>query len=75
MDKNLIFDERNIIPDNLVIKQPKLIAKMKMFGGALELSFYDNSNFKMPTPKQCENLKETFGIEVISYDNPELLEG
>lgn len=49
---------------NLTIQVPKLIARIKICGGALVFNITDNMQFEMPTEEQCENLKKTFGIEV-----------
>ena len=46
------------------IEVPKIIARIKLCGGALTFNFYDTDTFEMPTKEQCENLKKTFGIEV-----------
>lgn len=45
---------------------PKVIARIKLCGGALTFNFYDTDPvpFEMPTEEQRENLKKTFGIEV-----------
>lgn len=56
---NALFDW-----DKLKIKEPKVIAKVKMCGGGLTFTFTDDMQFEMPTEEQCENLKKTFGIEV-----------
>lgn len=49
-----------------VIREPKVIARVKLCGGALTFNFYDTDpiKFEMPTEEQRENLKKTFGIEV-----------
>lgn len=49
-----------------VIREPKVIARVKLCGGALTFNFYDTDSikFEMPTEEQRENLKKTFGIEV-----------
>lgn len=48
------------------IRVPKVIARVKLCGGALTFNFYDTDTapFEMPTEEQRENLKKTFGIEV-----------
>lgn len=48
------------------IRVPKVIARVKLCGGALTFNFYDTDTvpFEMPTKEQRENLKKTFGIEV-----------
>lgn len=47
------------------LRIPKVIARIKLCGGALTFNFYDTDTaFEMPTKEQCENLKKTFGIEV-----------
>ena len=50
--------------DTIQIRTPKVIARVKMCGGALTFEFDDTMQFEMPTKEQCENLKKTFGIEV-----------
>lgn len=60
------YSEKNYkinFEDN-VIKYPRIIARMKLFGGALTFNFDDTMDFEMPTEEQRENLKKTFGIEV-----------
>ena len=48
----------------LTIKEPKLIARIKFCGGALNFMIDDTMPFEMPTEEQRENLKKTFCIEV-----------
>lgn len=50
--------------NDLVIRAPKTIARVKLCGGALTFNFDDTMQFEMPTEEQRENLKKTFGIEV-----------
>ena len=50
--------------DTIQIRVPKVIARVKMCGGALTFDFTDTMQFEMPTEEQRENLKKTFGIEV-----------
>ena len=50
--------------NDLVIRVPKTIARVKLCGGALTFNFDDTMQFEMPTEEQRENLKKTFGIEV-----------
>lgn len=50
--------------DELRIRVPKTIARVKLCGGALTFNFDDTMQFEMPTEEQRENLKKTFGIEV-----------
>lgn len=50
--------------NTLQIRIPKVIAKVKLCGGALTFNFDDTMQFEMPTKEQCKNLKKTFGIEV-----------
>ena len=49
------------------IRVPKTIARIKLCG-ALEISINDTMNWQRPTDEQIQNLKETFGIEVILED-------
>ena len=49
---------------DLVIKCPKVIARIKICGGGLTFTITDDMQFEMPTEEQRENLKKTFGIEV-----------
>lgn len=50
--------------EKTVIRVPKLIAKIKICGGGLTFSIYDNMQFEMPTEEQRKNLSKFFGIEV-----------
>ena len=50
--------------DTVTIRVPKVIARVKLCGGALTFNFDDTMQFEMPTEEQRENLKKTFGIEV-----------
>lgn len=52
----------------LLIRVPKVIAKIKICGGGLTFTITDDMQFEMPTKEQCENLKKTFGIEVESIN-------
>lgn len=61
-EKNFKIDFSYV--DTLVLRQPKVIAKIKICGGGLTFSIMDNMQFEMPTEEQRENLKKTFGIEV-----------
>ena len=45
-------------------KVPKVIARIKLFGGGLTFTITDNMQFELPTEEQRENLRKTFGIEV-----------
>lgn len=56
--------ESCIADDAVYIRVPKIIARVKLCGGALTFNFDDTMQFKMPTEEQRENLKKTFGIEV-----------
>ena len=64
------FNSCGIIADKIstdsgfAIRVPKIIARVKMCGGALTFNFDDTMQFEMPTEEQRENLKKTFGIEV-----------
>lgn len=53
--------ERN---DTVTLIVPKVIARIKICGGGLTFSIYDNMQFEMPTEEQRENLRKLFGIEV-----------
>jgi hypothetical protein len=48
----------------VTIKQPKVIARIKICGGGLTFTITDDMQFEIPTEEQRENLKKTFGIEV-----------
>ena len=50
--------------DTVIIKEPKVIARIKICGGGLTFTITDNMQFELPTEEQRENLKKTFGIEV-----------
>ena len=65
-EKNFKLDISNYISceDTLIIKAPKVIAKIKICGGGLTFTITDDMQFEMPTEEQCENLKKLFGIEV-----------
>ena len=63
------FENQNIIhymngDVKATIRIPKVIARIKLCGGALTFNFYDTDTFEMPTEEQRENLKKTFGIEI-----------
>lgn len=58
------YNGKNLYLDALTIKVPKEIARIKICGGGLTFTIFDNMQFEMPTEEQCENLKKTFGIEV-----------
>ena len=50
--------------DTMKVRIPKVVARVKLCGGALTFNFDDTMQFEMTTKEQCENLKKTFGIEV-----------
>ena len=50
--------------DTIQIRVPKVIARIKIYGGGLTFNIDDIMQFEMPTEEQRENLKKTFGIEV-----------
>ena len=50
--------------DTFTIREPRVIAKIKICGGGLTFTITDIMQFEMPTEEQRENLKKTFGIEV-----------
>ena len=52
------------VTDVLTIRAPKIVARVKLCGGALTFNFDDTMQFEMPTEEQRENLKKMFGIEV-----------
>ena len=54
--------------EDLIIRCPKVIARIKICGGGLTFTITDDMQFEMPTKEQCENLKKTFGIEVELVD-------
>ena len=55
--------------DTIMIREPKVIAKIKICGGGLTFTITDDMQFEMPTEEQRKNLKKTFGIEVELVDN------
>ena len=52
--------------NNFTNQTSKIVARVKLCGGALVFNFYDTDpiQFEMPTEEQRKNLKKTFGIEV-----------
>lgn len=50
--------------ESYALKVPKVIAKIKVCGGALTINVSDEMPFELPTKKQRENLKKIFGIEI-----------
>lgn len=50
--------------DTIAIRQPKVIARIKICGGGLTFTINDTMQFEAPTEEQRENLKKVFGIEV-----------
>ena len=58
----------NFDADSIVIKAPKEVARIRLCGGGLTFTIFDNMQFEMPTEEQRENLKKFFGIEVELID-------
>ena len=54
--------------DTIMVREPRIIAKIKICGGGLKFTITDDMQFEMPTEEQCKNLKKTFGIEVELVD-------
>ena len=54
--------------NTFTIREPKVIARIKICGGGLTFTITDNMQFEMPTEEQRENLKKVFGIEVEAVD-------
>ena len=54
--------------DTILVREPRVIAKIKICGGGLTFTITDDMQFEMPTEEQCKNLKKTFGIEVELVD-------
>lgn len=54
--------------DTILVREPRVIAKIKICGGGLIFTITDDMQFEMPTEEQCKNLKKTFGIEVELVD-------
>ena len=57
-----------IYEDTIMVREPRVIAKIKICGGALTFTITDDMQFEMPTEEQCKNLKKIFGIEVELVD-------
>ena len=57
-----------IYENTLMIREQKVIAKIKICGGGLTFTITDDMQFEMPTEEQRKNLKKTFGIEVELVD-------
>ena len=52
-----------------IIKQPKVIARVSMFGEGLVFNIVDTcKGFVKPTKKHIKNLKKYFGIDVKLFD-------
>ena len=58
----------NFDDGGFVIKAPKEVVRIKLCGGGLTFTIFDNMQFEMPTEEQRENLKKLFGIEVELVD-------
>ena len=53
-----------------IIKQPKVIARVSIFGEGLVFNIMDTcKGFVKPTKKHIKNLKKYFGIDVKLFDN------
>ena len=53
-----------------IIKQPKVIARVSMFGEGLVFNIMDTcKGFVKPTKKHIKNLKKYFGIDVKLFNN------
>lgn len=61
LEKNGVI---NINNNTFTIKNPKIVAKVKLCGGGITFIITDDMQFEMPTEEQRENLKKTFGIEI-----------
>ena len=57
-----------IYEDTIMVREPRVIAKIKICGGGLTFTITDDMQFEMPTEEQCKNLKKIFGIEVELVD-------
>ena len=57
-----------IYENTLMIREPKVIAKIKICCGGLTFTITDDMQFEIPTEEQRKNLKKTFGIEVELVD-------
>ena len=54
--------------DTIMIREPRVIAKIKICGGGLTFTITDEMQIEMPTEEQCKKLKKTLGIEVELVD-------
>ena len=53
-----------------IIKQPKVIARVSIFGEGIVFNIMDKcKGFVKPTKKHIKNLKKYFGIDVTLFDN------
>ena len=57
------------MPEIAVIRNPKIIARIKLCGGAFTINVDETMQWKEPTNEQIKNLHDLFGIDV------EILEG
>lgn len=66
-----VFGTGEIQPlKDAIIKQPKVIARVSIFGEGLVFNIMDTcKGFVKPTKKHIKNLKKYFGIDVRLFDN------
>ena len=72
-DDKYIFGKGEIQPlKDAIIKQPKVIARVSIFGKGLVFDILDTcKGFVKPTKKHIKNLKKYFGIDVELMDEVE----
>ena len=65
-----IFGKSEVQPlKDAIIKQPKVVARVSIFGEGLVFNIMDTcKGFIKPTKKHIKNLKKYFGIDVKLFD-------
>lgn len=56
------------MPEVAVIRNPKIIAKIKLCGGAITINVDEIMTWKKPTDEQIKNLHDLFCIDVEILD-------
>lgn len=76
-DDKYVFGTSKIQPlKDAIIKQPKVIARVSIFGEGLVFNIMDTcEGFVKPTKKHIKNLKKYFGIDVNLFDTDNDVKG
>jgi hypothetical protein len=72
-----VFGKSQMQPlKDTIIKQPKVIARVSIFGEGLVFNIMDTcKGFVKPTKKHIKNLKKYFGIDVKMFDTDNEVKG